>query len=170
MESKEETKSKVYVVQLEKDKFYVGYTEREDCERLMEHFEGGGAKWTQKYKPVQVIEIKDGTKEDENRITLEYMKKYGWFNVRGGNWCKLDMERPPIELTPTLPPEIKSIKLVRERKKKPKKIKEEIEDPFVIVKSWKKTKSGNCFRCGRNGHFAESCYAKMHVKGYYIKS
>jgi len=26
-----------------------------------------------------------------------------------------------------------------------------------------------CFRCGREGHFASSCYASRHIKGYYIK-
>jgi hypothetical protein len=25
-----------------------------------------------------------------------------------------------------------------------------------------------CFRCGRNSHFASSCYAKRHIKGYYL--
>jgi len=26
-----------------------------------------------------------------------------------------------------------------------------------------------CFRCGREGHYASSCYASKHVKGYYLK-
>jgi hypothetical protein len=26
-----------------------------------------------------------------------------------------------------------------------------------------------CFRCGRNSHFASSCYAKRHIKGYYLR-
>lgn len=26
----------------------------------------------------------------------------------------------------------------------------------------------NCFRCGRNGHFANNCYAKKHIEGYYL--
>ena len=25
-----------------------------------------------------------------------------------------------------------------------------------------------CFRCGREGHFASSCYASTHLKGYYL--
>jgi hypothetical protein len=32
----------------------------------------------------------------------------------------------------------------------------------------KKTK-GQCKKCGRNGHFASKCYAKKHIKGYFIK-
>ncbi len=26
-----------------------------------------------------------------------------------------------------------------------------------------------CFRCGRTRHFASSCYASKHIKGYYLK-
>ncbi len=26
-----------------------------------------------------------------------------------------------------------------------------------------------CFRCGRKGHYAQSCYASKHIKGYYLK-
>ncbi len=26
-----------------------------------------------------------------------------------------------------------------------------------------------CFRCGRTGHYASSCYASKHVNGYYLK-
>jgi hypothetical protein len=26
-----------------------------------------------------------------------------------------------------------------------------------------------CFRCGRNGHYASSCYASKHINGYYLK-
>ena len=26
-----------------------------------------------------------------------------------------------------------------------------------------------CFRCGREGHHANSCYASKHIRGYYLK-
>jgi len=26
-----------------------------------------------------------------------------------------------------------------------------------------------CFKCGREGHYASSCYASRHIKGYYLK-
>jgi hypothetical protein len=29
--------------------------------------------------------------------------------------------------------------------------------------------NGCCFRCGREGHYATSCYASKHIKGYYLK-
>jgi hypothetical protein len=29
--------------------------------------------------------------------------------------------------------------------------------------------SQSCYRCGRNGHCANACYAAKHIKGYYLK-
>lgn len=30
-------------------------------------------------------------------------------------------------------------------------------------------KINKCFRCGREGHYASSCYANRHIKGYYLE-
>jgi len=37
----------------------------------------------------------------------------------------------------------------------------------IHAKSTKKS-SSNCHRCGRNGHYKSSCYAKKHIKGFYL--
>jgi predicted GIY-YIG superfamily endonuclease len=31
-----------------------------------------------------------------------------------------------------------------------------------------KSKTIKCFKCGREGHYASSCYATKHIKGYYL--
>lgn len=101
----------IYVLLLEHEKWYIGYTERENGERFLEHFkiEGAkypGAKWTQLHNPLQVMEFRKGTKDDENELTITYMKKYGWWNVRGGIYCQVEMTTPPKCLIPNLPKEI----------------------------------------------------------------
>tara|TARA_Y200000002_G_C22618383_1_gene637063 strand:- start:918 stop:1352 length:435 start_codon:yes stop_codon:yes gene_type:complete len=30
-------------------------------------------------------------------------------------------------------------------------------------------KSSICYRCGRKGHYSSNCYAKKHIKGYYLE-
>lgn len=89
----------IYVLLLENDKWYIGYTKRVNYDRISEHFSNNGSKWTKIYKPIQVILFTEGELDDEKKMTLEYMKKYGWTNVRGGPWCRVEMKKPPSELT-----------------------------------------------------------------------
>lgn len=143
----------IYILLLEKDKWYIGYTDREDGERFAEHFTGNGSKWTQKYKPIQVIEWREGTLEDENKVTLEYMKKYGWWNVRGGSYCNVEMSAPPKQLVPELPSRINNVVSIK---------------PKNINKTTSYKKSDACYRCGRDSHYAIDCYATTHINGDYI--
>jgi hypothetical protein len=39
---------------------------------------------------------------------------------------------------------------------------------YEHASSCKVYKGNTCFRCGRKGHYATNCYAKSHVKGYYL--
>ena len=78
----------IYILKCEQDKYYVGKSKNADF-RIKDHFEKGGSQWTKKYKPIEIVEIRDDCKDsDEQIITQEYMKKYGIQNVRGGPWCK----------------------------------------------------------------------------------
>ena len=48
------------------------------------------------------------------------------------------------------------------------------EYPRIANKKYKKynkyeSDEDGYFRCGRNGHYASSCYASKHINGYYIK-
>lgn len=88
-------KTYVYVLELEHGKYYVGFSE-DMMERLSQHTGGNGAHWTRLFKPIGVVEIIEGDKEMEKRKTIEYMKLKGWQNVRGSQWCRVDLKNPPM--------------------------------------------------------------------------
>lgn len=146
----------VYVLLLENDKYYIGFTNRDVDKRFTEHLSGKGAQWTKKYPMVDVVAITPGDETKEKELTLEYMQKYGWWNIRGGPWCQIDMEHPPLEIRPAEPPTLKQ-KL---------KICAHIEESKE--KAEQKQEENVCVRCGRTSHTAEDCYAKIHLNGKYI--
>lgn len=92
----------------------------------------------------------EGTEKDEDRLTLDIMEKYGWWNVRGGKWCKVDMQTCPKQL------------LERQNVKMPSEIKR-------VGTSSKPTSTSSfsncCFRCGRADHYSNTCFAKTTVDG-----
>ena len=78
----------VYVLKLIHNKYYVGYTDANTLNaRMYRHTRGYGSSWTNKYKPIKLIKvIRNTNKLKEKEITLQYMKKYGYQNVRGYVW------------------------------------------------------------------------------------
>jgi predicted GIY-YIG superfamily endonuclease len=81
----------IYVLKLCDGKYYVGRTENVST-RTRTHFEGGGSSWTKKYRPIEVCDtFISHDSFDEDKTTLEYMKKYGVENVRGGSFCRVTL-------------------------------------------------------------------------------
>lgn len=81
----------LYVLKLKKPNyFYVGTTIRALEARLKEHREGWGSKWSTRYGYDEVVESYevDIAKAStlENQKVIEYMDKYGWRGVRGGDY------------------------------------------------------------------------------------
>ena len=147
----------IYSLKLKTNKFYIGKTDSPNF-RLKDHFDCGGSAWTKKYKPFSIHEvIPDMNDHDEQRITQEYMSKYGIDNVRGGPWCKLtlsDEEKLFIK------------KLLLGENDKCYQCGS--TDHFAKDCSMKQTKSkptrDTCRRCGRYGHSEKTCFAKTNVK------
>ncbi len=159
----------------------------------------------------------NGQKDDENELTLQVMEKFGWYNVRGGSWCKINLQVPPTELSTrnhlqtfkpqfsptelsttfrvrknisrnnlqTFKPDYRTFKLpcadhinsgqvynrrgqidnyaidCCEESNKPElgyKV-----DPALLGGSAKNNLG--CYRCGRDSHFANDCYAKKDING-----
>jgi len=79
----------IYRLKLQNGKKYIGKTT--DIDRRMEqHFEGRGARVTKKFKPIEgeVIDTCPGYFADdlEQEHTEEYIDRYGYENVRGGQF------------------------------------------------------------------------------------
>ena len=84
---------RLYVLELEQGKYYVGLSHNVD-KRFKMHKDGEGAEFTKIYKPIRVIKNINtyattytiaGQYEDNETIRL--MKVFGRENVRGGRYC-----------------------------------------------------------------------------------
>jgi hypothetical protein len=88
----------IYVLQLEKGKYYIGKTNNTKI-RIETHFNSNGSEWTKIYKPIQVYEvIPDCDDYDEDKITRKYMDKYGIDNVRGGSFSSVTLDKSTINV------------------------------------------------------------------------
>ena len=85
-----------YAIELQHNKFYVGITYNVN-QRIAEHMQGHGARWTRLHKPTgTILSVQVG--DEERATTLKLMREKGWQNVRGSVWTKIDMSYPPHEL------------------------------------------------------------------------
>ena len=144
----------IYVLLLQENKFYVGYSERPVGERFIEHFNYQGSKWTTLHRPVQVLQVKPGGIEEENEMTLRMMDKYGWWNVRGGSWCQVDIQCCPPAL------------LEWQRLKLPTPLRRNQPLPGNSNRNIRKA----CSRCGRDSHSVSNCFARTNANGEGLES
>ncbi len=130
----------IYVLKCQEGKYYVGKT-NQTFKRFSAHSSGRGAKWTQKYKPIDLAHwYPDRKDSDETKITIQMMRKYGVNNVRGGPYTQVQMTK-------------------RQANNLENKIKSK-----SINKSVSKKKT-LCKRCGRDTHTISKCYARRHTNG-----
>lgn len=82
----------IYVLQCERNRYYIGKTDRPLENRVEEHFNRSGSEWTRRYKPIKVIEIKQNADDfDEDKYTKIYMKQFGIEKVRGGTYTRMEL-------------------------------------------------------------------------------
>ena len=91
------TSLSIYVLELQKGKYYVGRTENMD-NRYQQHLNGKGSEWTKLYKPIKILkEYKNASPYDEDKTVIEYMDKFGIENVRGGIYSKINLNKDDID-------------------------------------------------------------------------
>ena len=150
----------LYVLKLRGGKWYVGYTDRSSMDRILEHIEKKGAKWTKAHPPLKKGYLHNfttpgKTREDEDKRTLYLMKQHGIENVRGGSWCMVKMRKKTVRELEALiskpKPKSSAKKTIKKKvqKSRPKKVQV-------------------CGRCGRDSHNRAGCYATTTVDGVSI--
>jgi cellular nucleic acid-binding protein len=158
----------IYILKLKNNKWYFGTSDNVE-KRIKQHLNGDGSKWTQKYKPLKTInsyKIKDLHEED--KITLQYMEKYGINNVRGGSFCNMELTDGEKQVLSKM---IKTQNnkcyscnntghFVKDCNNKWIDISEEddSENETVIYNI-------KCYRCYRKGHMKNECYASKDIYG-----
>ena len=161
----------IYILQLEKGKYYVGKTTNPQF-RLEQHFNSSGSQYTKKYTPQKVLEIIPNCDNfDEDKYTLKYMEQYGINNVRGGAFCKLKLDKDNLStIKKMINGSSDKCYICGETGHFANNCKQDddnILEEFFITK--KKIKKNTCDICEREGHYAADCYAKTTITGYKLK-
>ena len=173
----------VYVLRLEGGRYYVGKTDNV-MNRYQQHLSGSGSAWTRKYKPISLEKcIENVSSFEEDKVTKEYMSKYGIDKVRGGSYVEIELSDFHKE---ALKMEIWAAKDLCTQCGRPghfakdcraktdasgNKIEhEEDSNKMPYVKHSNSKKNSVCYRCGRPGHYSSDCYTKTHHKGYTLDS
>ena len=89
---------RVYVLQLQHNRFYVGSTRCFET-RMREHRQGRGAAWTRRHRVIRCIRsytvaIDPGLEED--KVTLQYLRRHGPDSTRGGKYSQLVLSRQQL--------------------------------------------------------------------------
>lgn len=184
----------IYVLRLEGGRYYIGKSD-DVVRRYQQHVRGYGSAWTKIYRPLSLEKVKEDTSPfEEDRITKEYMSKYGVDNVRGGSYVEVELSENQKNALNTeiwsanyccakcgrkghFVKDCYSGKPVLGKRIEPYEFGSESgeeEDGWAGSSLGKKTqfrpsKPGNaCYRCGRAGHYSPDCYASKHINGYYL--
>lgn len=173
----------IYIIRLKGGRYYVGKSDNVS-KRYEQHLNGKGSSWTKDYPPITLEKIiENASPFEEDKITKEYMAKYGIDKVRGGSYVQKELSDFQIE---TLKLEIwaannlctqcgRSNHFAKNCYAKTDVFGNKIEygsdddsDGDIGESEDDEEDDEKCYRCGRQGHYKSECYASKHIKGYYL--
>jgi len=174
-----ESKDSIYILKLVGGRYYIGKTNN-IARRYQEHLNGEGSAWTRRWPPTTLVKTVDATSPfDEDKTVKEYMAKYGISNVRGGSYVSETLAAAQHDL---LTKEIRGAEgrcvtcggeghfaaaCARPRHSVSPVVR---TSPTYVYGSQSKTGSRCCYRCGRKGHYSNTCYARSDAQGYELDS
>jgi len=182
----------IYVLRLQGGKYYIGKTDNV-MNRYQQHLNGNGSTWTRKYRPISLEKSIPSTSPfDEDKITKEYMAKYGIDSVRGGSYVSeiLDdiqsesVQREIWAATDCCTQCGRKGHFVKDCNAKSDingvslyvyacdSCNREFENEYSCMAHervcGKSQKTPTCYKCGYKGHYATTCYSKRST--YYEES
>ena len=151
----------IYVLKLKNNKYYIGQSQNVN-QRIKQHERGEGSAWTQKYEPTKLIEVRKNVSAfDEDKITKEYMAKYGVENVRGGSYSQVRLSDEQEEmLTREIDTATGACFRCGEKGHFANRCDAESSSDQEEESDEYDSEDDACYRCGRSGHWAANCYAK----------
>ena len=152
----------VYILKLENDKYFVGYTK--DISKIKESIKD--FEWIQRHPLIKILKIiYNCDKYDVDKYTKKFMELYGIDNVRGGTYYHADLSQETLNsLKQELEILNKQIYIKSQEEdfihKDDDTYFDEVENEFEII--------NKCARCGSNDHHTYDCYVE-HIGNGKIK-
>lgn len=88
----------IFVLELEQNKYYLGFTIY-NYFNFNHHFNSKEIRWTNKYRPIRLLElIYNCDTFDLDKYTIMYMSSYGIDNVRGGSFTDFELSGDTINV------------------------------------------------------------------------